>query len=134
MKVLYIDDEVDSAAMGSKIEVLALEGIEVIPVTEVGKALTTLRQMVHQVSVIVLDIIMPPHETYPLDRTSGGTTTGLTLLADIRKEFPRIPVVIVSVMPEEKAREAIALLNVSAYVRKPVDGTAISKVLRSVAR
>jgi CheY-like chemotaxis protein len=132
--ILYIDEEANSEAMASKFDMMATCEIEVRPIVNVADALPALR-LQKDIALVVLDIIMPPLDAYTLEETNGGTRTGLRLLEDIRREFPRVPLVIVSVMPREIADSSIRLYAVADYITKPVNGSQLSEcVLRVLGR
>jgi CheY-like chemotaxis protein len=131
---MYVDEEANSEAMASKFDVMKSYDIEVRIVVEVANALPTLREQ-RDIALVILDIIMPPKLVYSLEETQGGSLTGLRLLRDIRKEFPLLPVMLVSVMPREAAEEAVRLYNVVDYYTKPVTGSqlaeAVSRILET---
>ena len=131
MQIIYIDDEADSAAMRSKFEVMQEFGFEVIPVTEIDNALPSIRNHASSLDAIIVDRIMPPRSVYSLDETNGGISTGLRLLKDIRAEFPSVPIVIVSVIPND-AREKMNIFQVAEYVTKPVDGEKLAMIMQRI--
>src|SRR4051812_9185246 len=129
--VIYVDEEASSEAMASKFEVMKSFGVEIRPVVHVVDVLPTLHRE-RDVALVILDIIMPPQLVYTLDETNGGTRTGIRLLRDIRREFPVLPVVLVSVMPREGSTEAIQKYQVAEYLTKPVSGEALAAVVKRV--
>lgn len=131
-KIVYIDDEANLQAMISKFEVLKEEGFEVIPVVSVSEALQVIAQHRDSLKCIILDVIMPPRETYSLDETKGGAMTGVRLLKDIRKEYKNIPVIIVTVVPCENTSGIIEPGQIVEYVEKPVNGSTLATILRRV--
>jgi CheY-like chemotaxis protein len=120
ISIIYIDDEADTEKFASKIDIMRDEGINVKTVTKVDKALPLLRKIYDKIDIIILDIIMPPEEYYSLQETNGGTATGLRLLEDIRKEFPEIPIMIVSIRRKEMLEDLLSRLNIVKYLEKPV--------------
>ena len=129
IRVLYIDDEADTEKMSSKFELLARHGIQVIPVMRVQDAIPTL-DSAGNIELIVLDIIMPPEDSYTLDETDGGTTTGLKLLQDIRKQHAEVPILIVSIRRMQVAEELMKQLKVKAYLEKPVSSITIANAIK----
>jgi len=123
--VLYIDDEVDTQKFASKLELIEEAGIKVIPVGSVDRALNKLEEEIDNISLVILDIIMPPLHTYTLDDTIGGTSTGFNLLADIRKQYPSLPIIIVSIKRMSSAKELIDQFNVSKFLEKPISASHI---------
>lgn len=128
-RVVYVDDEADSERFRSKVDILNEEGIDVVCVGDIREALRTLEMEVN-VQALVLDILMPPFDIYDLKETDEGTTTGLRLLEDIRERYPDLPVVVVSVKPEERIRERVEQLGVAEYLKKPAMATAIVAAIR----
>ncbi|MCI0564946.1 MAG: hypothetical protein MN733_41295, partial [Nitrososphaera sp.] len=67
----------------------------------------------------------------------GGTTTGLRLLNDIRKEYDDIPIIIVSIKRRTLAPGLLSMLStykVSDYLEKPISaGELASAIKRTVA-
>jgi CheY-like chemotaxis protein len=103
----------------------------VIPVTRVEDVLPTLKEFRDNIGLIVLDIIMPPEEVYTLEETDGGTTTGLRLLKDIRKEYKDIPIIIVSIRRLKDAEDIRERFNVAEYLEKPVSAFTVAKAIKS---
>jgi CheY-like chemotaxis protein len=126
--IIYIDDEADSDAMRSKFEVMQDFGLEVSAVTTVEHALQEIRRG-GPASAVVLDRIMPPGETYTLDETNGGTSTGIRLLEDIRREFPLLAIFVVSVMPSSDEKELVSRFGIKGYITKPADGEKLAAVI-----
>ena len=117
---VYIDDEVDTEKEQIKIDWLAKHGVDVVPVKYVGDALRVLRNS--GVDVILVDVLMPPYDVYSLEETKNGTDTGLRLLRDIRREFPSLPVIVISVKPPVEVESELEHLKVDGYLYKPVLG------------
>lgn len=130
-KVLYIDDEADSEKMASKFELLRSENIDLIPLTRVKDVLPTLSSFEDSIGLVVLDIIMPPEDSYSLEETDGGTTTGVRLLEDIRSRFQHIPIIIVSVRRHNFVDEVEARHNIHAYLQKPISAYTLAKAIKS---
>jgi len=131
IRVVYIDDEVDTEKEKTKIEWLHDHGVDVVPVKTVGDAMATLRQA-GRVDAVLLDVLMPPYDVYTLDETTDGTNTGIRLLQDIRSEFPSVPVVMISVKPPVELQAQISDLVVHGYLYKPVLGADILEEIRRV--
>ncbi len=117
--IIYIDDEVNTEKEQIKIEFLQENGFMVVPVREVGQVMGALQRH-SQADLIILDILMPPHDTYSLEETNDGADTGLRLLADLRKNYPSIPIIIVSVKSPLEVYESKSKFKVEGYLYKPV--------------
>jgi CheY-like chemotaxis protein len=132
IKVIYIDDESDTEKMFSKFDIMLDSEIEVVKVAKVEKALPMLDEHRGTVDLVVLDIIMPPEGFYSLEDTNGGTTTGLRLLKDIRKAYPELPIIIVSVKRTQTAEDTAAEYGVADYLDKPVEAFEIAAAIVKV--
>jgi CheY-like chemotaxis protein len=132
MKIIYIDEEASRAMFESKFDVMRDEGIEVLAISKVQDAMPAIETHVSTLSAIVLDIIMPPAPLYTPSETNGGKKTGLRLLKDIRNRWPKIPVVVVSVMPGEELAKEAAGLSVSEFLPKPITGSELAVALRRI--
>jgi|GEM_PF-2666475 len=125
MKVtaVYIDDEVDTEKEEIKIAWLRQRDVDVVPVKYVGDALRELRK--RRVDIVLLDVLMAPYDVYALEETKNGTDTGLRLLQDIRREFPNLPVIVISVKKPVDVESALESLRADGYLYKPVLGVDI---------
>jgi DNA-binding NtrC family response regulator len=130
IRTIYIDDEANTEKFSSKLDIMKDEGIEVIAVTTVEQALPTIRRFINTLDIIILDIIMPPDDFYTIQETNGGTTTGLRLLADIRKEFPNIPIMIVSIRRQPMNPEILVKFNIFKYLEKPISASHIVEAIK----
>ena len=130
--VLYIDDEADTEKFASKFDIFREGGINVIPIISVGDALPQIRDLQNEIKLIILDIIMPPHNTYTLEETSGGTETGLRLLQDIRQNFPNIPIMIVSIRRKQVVNDVLEKFNVTKYLEKPIPASHILCAIKNI--
>jgi CheY-like chemotaxis protein len=131
-RVLYIDDEANTEKMASKFEIMKDEGIEVIPVTRIQEVLPKLEELRGSIDLLIIDIIMPPEDHYSLDETDGGTTTGLRLIEDIRREYENLPIIIVSVRRLRRSEELEAKYNIADFLEKPVSAFSLIKSIRRV--
>jgi CheY-like chemotaxis protein len=131
-RVLYIDDEANTEKMASKFEIMKDEGIEVIPVTRIQEVLPKLEELRGSIDLLIMDIIMPPEDYYSLDETDGGTTTGLRLIEDIRREYEKLPIIIVSVRRLRRSEELEVKYNIADFLEKPVSAFSLIKSIRRV--
>lgn len=132
MKVIYIDDEVNTEKMASKFEILRESDIELIPVENVRDALPTIEKYFSEIDLVVLDVIMPPEDHYGIEETNGGTTTGLRLLKDIRTKFKTLPIIIVSVRRRQVSEGLLKQMNVAEYLEKPILAAEIAEAIKRV--
>lgn len=129
IKILYVDDEADTEKMASKFDIMRSMGVEAIPVTHVDAVLPKLKELGDEIKLLVLDIIMPPEEVYSLDETSGGTSTGLRLLKDIRSSYKTLPILIVSVRGQGDIEKQY---DVEDYLEKPVSAYKVAHTVKRI--
>jgi CheY-like chemotaxis protein len=132
IKVLYVDDEADTEKMASKFEIMLSMGVEAIPVTQVEAVLPKLKELGDEIKLIVLDIIMPPEDFYSLEETSGGTSTGIRLLEDIRNSYRTLPILIVSVRSVNRMAEMEKQYDVKDYLEKPVSAYMVANTIKRI--
>lgn len=113
--VLLVEDEVGTQDALSTL--LELDGWKVIQAYDGAEALVRLKE--NQPDVIVTDYMMP-------------NVDGLVMVERIRRdpELAHIPVVLVSAISVAKERRH----EVQAFLRKPVDLTALREVLAALGR
>jgi CheY-like chemotaxis protein len=132
INVIYIDDEGDTEKMASKFDIMTEHGITVTAVLNVKDAISEIQRLGKSLDAILLDIIMPPENTYSLDETNGGTTTGLRLLKDIRELRPDIPIIIVSVRRMYMDEDLVNKYEVAEYLEKPVSAVSVVDAVKRV--
>ncbi len=132
LKIFYIDDEADTEKFKSKFEIMQDNFIDVIYVTTVEEVFLRLKEVKKEIDLIILDIIIPPEDYYLLEDTNGGTTTGLKILEDIRKEENAIPIMIVSIKRKQMKDEMLRKYNVVKYLEKPLAAIELIKAIREI--
>jgi CheY-like chemotaxis protein len=118
MRILFVDD--DQRRMDKYVLVLEARGHEVVFADNVDSALAMIRSK-EDFDLAVVDISMPPGDEYRFEDTVGGTRTGLALYDTIRAERPKLPVVMLTNVPDPRvvthfARDSERLWRL---VRKP---------------
>jgi CheY-like chemotaxis protein len=114
-RVLFIDDEVREE--DALVRLLALEGFDVVCATSGAEALDRARSSVF--AAIVLDLHL-------------RDILGLTVLSELRRTGTAVPVVIVTGWYLDDGHEnASAALGAAAFLRKPVDASALAGTLRA---
>lgn len=99
--VLLVDDE--KLILRSLEKTLLRAGFDVITASDCKSGSETFAQNIETVNIAVLDLNMPGFEGVP---KSGA---GLDLLADLKKQKPSLPVVILTAYDEvNKAKEAVS--------------------------
>ena len=132
-KILYIDDEVNGATMDSKLDIIKADlRVDFIKVDSVQDAMETVHKVIDSISLIILDIIMPPERTFSLQETKGGTTTGLALLKQIRAAYPKIEIMIISVRRKDAMKDIIKKYRVAEFLEKPILAASIESAIRKL--
>ena len=92
--VLLIDD--DRLPMKYYVMAFQQEGFKVKQCLEPDSALDYVQKKGSEIDAIILDIMMPPGETYKNEDTNEGLITGVFLLKGLRKCCPAVPVVVLT--------------------------------------
>jgi len=103
-RIVIVDGEVE--ACKALQELLTLKGYEVAIILDGAKAITKLKQLRPQ--IVLLELKLP-------------SVDGMDILRKIKRIYPELPVVIVTVVKDpEVAKEALSL-GAFEYITKPVD-------------
>lgn len=117
-RLLVIDDEipVGEIAIGTPTELVGYmsyylqdlrdAGFEVTAAPGTDEALTILDKD-HTFDLAIIDIMMPPGETFASDDVARGMRTGILLAQRICKKWPDLPLVILSNIKDERHQELI---------------------------
>jgi CheY-like chemotaxis protein len=92
-KVLIVDDD-NGGGISFLIEDLKYYGFNAAFINDAGRVTDLLKK--DEIHAIILDIIMPVPESWPLDlrkRCNDGMETGIILYEIIRNEYPSIPII-----------------------------------------
>lgn len=116
MRILLVDDS--AAIRGSLRDLLrdALPGVEVGEADAAAPALAAIGR--ERWDLVMLDLSLP-------DRRGADT------LREIREGSPTLPVVVMSLHPEEQYRAAMRALGATDYVSKGSSAPAIAAVVRA---
>lgn len=96
--ILFIDDE--TRRMDSYVQELILSKFDVTFKQDVDEALAFFEEYYKQINLIILDIMMPPGETFK--DVDVGLRTGVYFYEKIRPVAPNLPVIIFTNVPVEK--------------------------------
>src|SRR4051812_33252938 len=96
--ILVIDDE--ERYMEPYIVELRFSGYEVIWETETDAALTFFEENYEQIKLLILDIMMPPGESFDHEKTQKGLRTGVFFYERIRQKRPDLPIIILTNVSE----------------------------------
>lgn len=110
--VLIADDEIGYAE--GIIDALEYEGLRVLTATSAASALSTLKREI--IDLVIVDIMMPPGHSLEHQGVSSDKT-GVVLCRTIRKMYPRVPIICLSVVSNRDTIEVIEKMNVR-FLRK----------------
>jgi two-component system phosphoglycerate transport system response regulator PgtA len=115
--ILFVDDDIKRAT--SYVDMLTLEGYTVLQAESVDKAREELQENKDGIDLIILDLMMPFGKEYSSESTGHGRKTGLNFLKGIRKNSKKLPVIVLSVVRDDKVKEEAEVLGISSYLEKP---------------
>jgi CheY-like chemotaxis protein len=95
-KVILIDDNAWEHVAAKLKSAFSLSGHELDVFASVDQCQTLFQDAKGRcpADIFVVDVMMPPGETYKNEETHDGLITGLYLARDIRKQFPIVPIVL----------------------------------------
>ena len=108
--IVFVDDEPSSTEPLRLL--LEAKGFDCVCLTDMSEAIEFIRQW--DVSVLVSDIMMPSGDAYP---EIDSSETGFHLVTMVRKEFPEIKIICLSVIGDQSKIENLKKLGV-LYLRK----------------
>jgi len=114
-QILWIDDEVEF--FRAHIMFLEARGYNVMPVYSGNDGLSILRKNPNAYDIVLLDEQMPGKD-------------GLTVLSEIKKSLPDMPVVMVTKSEEEDLMERAIGKKIDGYLTKPVNPSQILMVCK----
>lgn len=117
MHILITDDH---AVVRRGLREILADSLEGATFSEAGNADDALRSMArHAVNILVLDINMPGR-------------SGLDLLKDVKRLYPRVPVIVLSVQPEDQYAVRCLRAGASAYINKDSAPEELAQAARKV--
>lgn len=122
MKILFVDDEPTlSEALQAKMEA---RGFQCVSRNDMTSALAYMQE--EAVAAVVTDIMMPAGDDFP---SIDSSETGFFFVKKLRKEFPGVGVVCLSVIGDQRKINELKKLNV-LYLGK---ATRLSRLQRSLS-
>jgi len=115
MKILVVDD--DAIVIVSCRRILESEGFEVTTVPGADEALEIISK--HGFDLLLIDVKMPKHD-------------GLFLMKEIRKEFPRIPIIVMSGYPTPETISDVMKAGATQFIPKPFRPDELMRLIRQV--
>lgn len=117
MHILITDDH---AVVRRGLREILADSLEDATFSEAGNADDALRSMArHAANILVLDINMPGR-------------SGLDLLKDVKRLYPRVPVIVLSVQPEDQYAVRCLRAGASAYINKDSAPEELAQAARKV--
>lgn len=116
-KILVVED--DNAIRQGMVDTLSLEGFTVYEADNGDDGMRSATSA--EVDLILLDLVMPGH-------------SGLEILEAVRRTRPRLPVIILSALGDEKDRVAGLKLGADDYVVKPFSVNELLARIEAVLR
>ncbi len=117
MKILVVDD--DAIVIKSCTRILELEGYTVSTVSCADEALETLKK--ESFDLLLVDVKMPKRD-------------GMFLMKEIRKDFPELPVVVMSGYSTAETIADALRSGATQFIAKPFRPDELMKVVRQVVR
>ena len=117
MHILITDDH---AVVRRGLREILADSLEGATFSEAGNAEDALRLLArHPIRILVLDINMPGR-------------SGLDLLKDVKRSYPRLPVIVLSVQPEDQYALRCLKAGASAYINKDSAPEELAQAARKV--
>jgi two-component system, NarL family, invasion response regulator UvrY len=117
MHILITDDH---AVVRRGLREILADSLEGAAFSEAGNADEALRVLAHQgIDILVLDINMPGR-------------SGLDLLKDVKRMYPRLPVIVLSVQPEEQYAVRCLRAGAASYINKDSAPEELAQAARKV--
>jgi DNA-binding NtrC family response regulator len=117
MRILVVDDDV--IVIKSCRRILEAEGFEVTAVPSADEALEKIK--ICDFDLLVIDVKMPKHD-------------GIFLMREIRKNWPDIPIIVMSGYPTPETIADVFRLGAVQFIPKPFKPDEFMKSIRQVIR
>ena len=128
IRVLFIEDE---AKLVEDLPVaLGREGFDIVGTTDVEDAQRLF--MSSDFDVVLTDIAMPPGKDMDSSTVAYGRETGIVLSERLHAAKPKVPIIALTVIRDEKLIVKMRRSGVVRVLNKPEDVEAIIRALRDV--
>jgi DNA-binding response OmpR family regulator len=117
MKILVVDD--DAIVIKSCRRILEAEGFEVFAVPSADKALEAMKTF--DFDLLLIDVKMPKRD-------------GMYLMREIKKNWPEIPIIIMSGYPTPETIAEVLRLGATLFIPKPFRPDELVKSVRQVLK
>jgi DNA-binding NtrC family response regulator len=115
MKILVVDDE--RIVLDSCQRVLEADGFEVCLVPSADRAMEAMKKK--GFGLLLVDIKMPEHD-------------GMYLMREVKKEWPDIPIIVMSGYPTTDTIEEAVKMQAAAFIAKPFTPDELMETIRQV--
>lgn len=115
--IMFVDDE--CRRMSTYVEACAFVGYEVRCIDDVDDVCEDLSKNLEGVGALVLDVMMPVGARFrERPEAEWGVRTGLLLYADIRREKPSLPIILLTQSTDLAIDSAVEKDRLAMVVRK----------------
>lgn len=114
--ILFVDDE--PRHMSPYVRQLTEAGLQVSFKDTVDEALEYIEGNPSAVSLLVLDIMMPPGRSFDSAQTRYGLDTGIRFYERVRRHSPALPVIILTNVTDERVARRFRAEPNCQFVRK----------------
>ena len=101
--ILFVDDEPNRVEVYDRD--LRMSGFEVLFKSSVDEALATIQENPDLISLIILDVMLSPGESFEDEDTNEGLRTGINLYNRVRTIVPNLPVITLTNVTDEKVAD-----------------------------
>jgi len=99
--IVFLDDE--KGFVESYVDELEFQGHHIRHVTKVDDAMDLLKKSIEDIELLILDIMMPPGQTFRDVNTIAGLETGIHVYKSIRSLSPDLPIIVFTNMHDHAA-------------------------------
>lgn len=117
MKILVVDD--DAIVTKSCKRILEAEGFEVLAVPSADQGIEAIKH--DDFDLLLMDVKMPKHD-------------GLYLMREIKKDWPDIPIIVMSGYPTQETIADVLRLGPNEFIPKPFRPDELLKSVRQVLK
>lgn len=101
--ILFLDDE--PARMEVYARDLVMSGHEIHFENNVDDALATIKENPNLISLLILDLMLPPGKSFADENTHEGLRTGINFFNRVRKIVANLPTIILTNVSDEKVED-----------------------------
>ncbi len=114
--ILFVDDE--KREVESYVRELQLSGFHVCFQNDVDSALRYFRENAENISILVLDLMMPAGSAFAKEDTDMGLRTGVRFYDSVRARAPDLPVIVLTNVSDESVARRFSAEHQCRFLRK----------------